>query len=108
LALFWNDLKPFKDALAYGAYLNFLDEELNKAYRLLMSKLPRSQQQALRDSQRKWLAFRDVEVQFIVGNWTGDRFGSSASISVGDYRSSLVKKLIIQLLHYVKTIFESI
>jgi uncharacterized protein YecT (DUF1311 family) len=89
-------------ALAYGSYLSFLDEELNKAYRLLMSKLPRSQQQALRDSQRMWLAFRDAEVQFIVGNWTRDRFGTSAYISVGDYRSSLVKERVIQLLHYAK------
>ncbi|MGD8909956.1 MAG: lysozyme inhibitor LprI family protein [Chromatiales bacterium] len=89
-------------ARAYGTYLNFLDKELNTAYGLLMSKLPSSQQQALRDSQRMWLAFRDAEFQFIVGNWTRDRFGTSAYISVGDYRSSLVKERIIQLLHYTK------
>jgi uncharacterized protein YecT (DUF1311 family) len=88
--------------LAYHAYLTFLDAELNRAYRVLMSKLGLQQQLALRNSQRGWLAFRDAEFQFIDANWSRDRFGSSALVSAEDYRCSLVRERVIQLLHYAK------
>ncbi len=88
--------------LAYHAYLTFLDEELNRAYRLLMSKLDRREQLALRNAQRGWLAFRDAEFQFIGGNWTRDRFGSSAVVSKGVYRCGLIRDPVIQLLYYAK------
>lgn len=41
------------------------DRELNLQYKRLMDVLPPEGQQALRESQRKWIAFRDAEFAFI-------------------------------------------
>lgn len=40
------------------------DRELNKYYQILMSKLPKKQQEALRSSQRLWLRNRDRSIEF--------------------------------------------
>lgn len=90
------------DILVYRKYQAFLDEELNRAYRLLMSKLDPPLRSELRDTQRRWIAFRDAEFIFINGNWTRDRFGSSANISRGAYRCTIIKDRVIQLLLYAK------
>lgn len=86
--------------IAYNDYLIFLDKELNAAYRLLMPKLQETQQEKLKNSQRKWLKFRDAEFEFINNNWTRYNFGSSAWMSRGDYRTAIVRERVIQLLHY--------
>ena len=91
-----------KILLAYGDYETFLDKELNTAYRLLMSKLPKSQQAELKASQQNWLKFRDAEFEFIKNNWTRNNFGSSAGLSRGAYRCSLIEARVLQLYHYVK------
>ena len=85
---------------AYNDYLIFLDKELNDAYRLLVPKLQKNQQEELKNSQKKWLKFRDAEFKFIVNNWTRDNFGSSAWISRGDYRTTIVRERVMQFLHY--------
>lgn len=41
------------------------DAELNRAYGELKKKLDASGQQALKDSQQKWLAFRDAELKTV-------------------------------------------
>lgn len=41
------------------------DDELNKQYRALLVKLSPADAAKLKDSQRKWLAFRDAEVSLI-------------------------------------------
>lgn len=87
---------------AYAAYENFLDQELNNTYQQLMAHLNADAQQALKDSQHKWLAYRDAEFDFIAGNWTAKNFGSASVISRGDYRTQLVKDRVIRLLHYLK------
>lgn len=48
----------------YGAYALW-DKELNITYKNLMSSLSPSEQQALRNSQRQWIAFRDAEFKAI-------------------------------------------
>jgi uncharacterized protein YecT (DUF1311 family) len=85
---------------AYNDYLIFLDKELNAAYGLLIPKLQKNHQEEIKNSQRKWLEFRDAEFKFIISNWTRDNFGSSAWISRGDYRTTIVKERVMQLLHY--------
>lgn len=87
-------------SVTYHDYLIFLDEELNAAYELLMEKLQKSQQEELRNSQRKWLKFRDAEFEFINNNWTRDSFSSSEWISLGDYRTTIVRERVMQLLQY--------
>lgn len=100
--------KPYKHVpgvillLAYDDYQILLDKELNKAYHILRSKLSKAQQSELKKSQMNWITFRDAEYELIQNNWTSNNFGSSAGISRGDYRSTIVKDRIIQLLHYLQ------
>jgi len=88
--------------LAYNDYQIFLDKELNKAYKLLMSKLAKPQQAELKQSQQKWITFRDAEFVLINHNWTRNNFGSSFALSRGAYRCSILEARILQLYHYVK------
>jgi len=88
--------------IAYDDYQILLDTELNKAYKLLRSKLSRAQQDELKQSQKNWIKFRDAEFELIRNNWTRDNFGSSAGRSRGAYRSSIVYGRVIQLLHYLQ------
>lgn len=87
---------------AHAAYEKFLDQELNAAYAQLMAQLNDKAQQNLRDSQRKWLKYRNAEFSFIAQNWTNENFGSSSVISRGDYRTSLIKDRVVTLLQYLK------
>lgn len=87
---------------AYAAYENFLDQELNAAYRQLMAHLGGEAQHALKNSQLKWLGYRDREFDFIARNWTTEKFGSSAVISRGDYRTRLLKDRVMLLLQYLR------
>lgn len=45
---------------AYDAW----DAELNRQYKSLMAKLNTQEQSALREAQRKWIAYRDAELEF--------------------------------------------
>lgn len=87
---------------AYAAYENFLDRELNAAYNQLMAHLSGETQHALKNSQLKWLGYRDREFDFIARNWTTEKFGSSTIISRGDYRTRLIKDRVMLLLHYLQ------
>ena len=87
---------------AYAAYENFLDQELNNAYTQLMTHLNDKTQQTLRDSQRKWLKYRNAEFSFITHNWTTKNFGSASVISRGDYRTKLIKDRVVTLFQYLK------
>lgn len=88
--------------VAYDNYRLFLDDELNKAYKLLRGKLPKVQQAELEKSQQNWIKFRDAEFEFIKHNWTRDNFGSSAGRSRGAYRCSIIENRVTQLLQYAK------
>lgn len=79
-----------------------LDVELNAAYDGLLSKLDAPGRRRLQASQRAWLAFRDAEFAFIDGTWNAENFGTSSAISRGDYRTTIVKNRIIELLWYRK------
>ncbi|PSJ18103.1 hypothetical protein C7H79_04405 [Nitrosomonas supralitoralis] len=87
---------------AYAAYEKFLDKELNTAYNQLMVHLNEDVQLVLRNSQLKWLSYRDKEFDFIARNWTAQKFGSSAVISRGGYRTKLIKDRTMILLQYLQ------
>lgn len=40
------------------------DKELNKYYKLLMGILGKEEKAKLKEAQRKWIAFRDAEIEF--------------------------------------------
>ncbi|NOY73433.1 MAG: DUF1311 domain-containing protein [Gammaproteobacteria bacterium] len=90
------------DLIAYDHYQQFLDDELNKAYRFVKSRLSTERQQELINSQRNWIKFRDAEFELIKNTWTRQNFGRSAGISRGSYRSTVIKNRVLQLLHYAK------
>lgn len=98
-----SEAQTTKDyAEAYQKYEIFLDNELNKSYRALTAELSADQTDSLQQSQRAWLKYRDKEFEFIAKNWTVENFGSSSTISRGDYRTSLLKERVITLLSYLK------
>lgn len=87
-------------ARAGQAYAGFLDTELNAAYLDLMSKLDSPTREALVESQRQWLRFRNAEHRFIEHHWTRERSGTSSSLSIADYSNAVVKDRVLQLLRY--------
>lgn len=112
VAQFQARAKPFEDRLdnesggvgastASGAYARFLDAELNKAYNGLLPRLDAGARQALVDSERQWLRYREAETRFIDRQWTTEHFGSSAALSRGLYRTDMVKQRVLQLLAYL-------
>jgi uncharacterized protein YecT (DUF1311 family) len=82
------------------AYSLFLDVELNAAYQALLAQLRGPARAALVESQLRWLRFRDAELVFIERQWTRERSGSSASLSVAGYGNAVVKERVLQLLRY--------
>lgn len=90
------------EAAAAQAYAQFLDDELNQVYQILMTRLDDEPRRALVRSQQRWLAFRDAETRFIVGNWTRLSFGTSASLSRAEYQASLVRQRVLSLLAYLQ------
>ena len=85
----------------YGELYDALDKELNIAYSSLMSKLNEEEKQLLKSSQRRWIKYRDAEYEFIATSITRDKFGSSAVISKGEYRTALLKARVTELLWYL-------
>lgn len=111
VAAFEQRAAPFEQALAATdggsaaaeagrAYAEFLDAELNSAYRALLALLQEPARGALVAAQRRWLQHRDAEQAFIAQQWTRERVGSSASLSSAGYRSALVRARVLQLLRY--------
>jgi uncharacterized protein YecT (DUF1311 family) len=89
-------------AQAYADYQRFLDAEMTKAYRELATKLAPAPRVMLTQSQRRWLAYRDAGFHFIDDNWTQAQFGTSATLSRGAYRCSIVKGRVTELIQYLK------
>lgn len=95
--------KTTQDSLkAYADYEQFLDKELNKVYKLLITKLGAEQQAKIKESQRNWIKYRDSEFDLITENWTAKNFGSSAVLSRGAYRTTIIRDRVILLLNYLK------
>jgi len=78
-----------------------LEKELDSALQKLTGELETYDKEQLQLSQRQWEKFRDGEFIFISNNFDNIRFGSSATLSRGAYRTSILKDRIIQLLKYL-------
>jgi uncharacterized protein YecT (DUF1311 family) len=85
--------------VAYTDYLNFLDKELNAVYKNLQAKLPADKQQQLKLSQVAWLKYRDLEFALIENTWTKADFGSSSSITRGQFKATIVRDRVVQLMY---------
>ncbi|PCJ21779.1 MAG: hypothetical protein COB04_02330 [Gammaproteobacteria bacterium] len=101
LAAIDNPKNKTRDFLvAYDDYLIFLNKELIMASETIKSKLPEQRKLELMTAQLHWIEYRDAEFELIKNTWTRKDFGSSSGISRGDYRTSIVKNRVLQLLHY--------
>lgn len=87
---------------AYASYQRFLEDQLTEVYDALAKRLDPKPGVMLAKSQRRWLAYRAAENGFIERNWTQDRFGTSAPLSRGAYRASIVKDRVTELIQYLK------
>ena len=82
----------------YGAY-SLWDKELNITYKNLMSSLAPSEQQALGNSQRQWIAFRDAEFKAIDALYKNKDGTMYIPMRVAD-RLDIVKTRVLQLQGY--------
>jgi len=90
-------------SVGYQTLEDALDKELNTAYQMLMQKLPESNKEGLRTSQKQWIKFRDAEFSFLSKNFNKDDFGSSYVISIGSYRNTIIQARVEELLWYLKS-----
>lgn len=95
--------KTTQDTLkAYAEYEQFLDKELNRSYRSVLTKLDSDRKEKLQGSQREWIKYRNAEFAFIAANWTNKDFGSSATLSRGAYRTTIVRDRVVISLNYLQ------
>lgn len=57
--------------LCANTEFNRADRELNSIYRKLLSSLDIEGQRKLKESQRAWLKFRDLNAGFVSDSWRG-------------------------------------
>ncbi|RUM59398.1 MAG: DUF1311 domain-containing protein [Persephonella sp.] len=82
------------------------DKRLNQVYRKLMSKLSPKQRKLLRESQRKWLQYRDKEFKFIENFYTGS--GSMARILIAFDKLEFLKNRVKELEQYLSIVEKSL
>ena len=68
-----------------------MDQRLNALYRSLLGKLNEEQKALLRDSQRKWLAFREAEAK-LASAVDPNAGGSLALIADDSFQFEMLKK----------------
>ena len=73
------------------------DQELKYYYKALMNRLNKDQQEFLRQSQRKWIAFRDAEFSFS-NNYYID--GTMWKIVDASTRANFIRSRTLQLKEY--------
>jgi uncharacterized protein YecT (DUF1311 family) len=78
---------------------------LNDTYQKLMQKIPAADRKLLRDSQRKWLAFKDSELKFMALH-IQRQGGSLSRVITVQRRVALIRNRVIELEAY-NFIFDS-
>jgi uncharacterized protein YecT (DUF1311 family) len=81
------------------------DAEMNKVYNRLMARLSPEQQNALRESQRAWLAFRDAEGK-AVSSIIASKDGTIWQLAATDQGMQLVRTRVLRLLSYEEDLNE--
>lgn len=75
------------------------DKEMNKYYKLLMDVLKDDEKTKLKDSQLKWVAFRDSEFDFS-GTMNYNLGGTMWLVANADKRADIVKARALELKDY--------
>jgi uncharacterized protein YecT (DUF1311 family) len=81
---------------AYGAW----DAALNEAYRSLIDSLAPAQKDALKASQRAWIAYRDAEQKFLQSLMNAPGVGSIVNITTNQAMVDMVKARVLLLRSY--------
>jgi uncharacterized protein YecT (DUF1311 family) len=81
------------------------DAEMNKVYDRLMARLSPEQQNALRESQRAWLTFRDAEGKAI-SSIIASKDGTMWQLAATDEGMQLVRSRVLRLLTYEQDLNE--
>ncbi|MCD4791683.1 MAG: DUF1311 domain-containing protein [Bacteroidales bacterium] len=84
------------------------DKLLNKYYKILLKKLNESDQEALKQSQRNWIKFRDSErnLNGIISKPEYSGGGTIQNIFVASEYFEITKNRVIELYHYISRFFE--
>jgi uncharacterized protein YecT (DUF1311 family) len=83
-----------------GAAYQSWDDALNEVYGELMDTLGEEQAAALRDAQRKWIAFRDADKAFGVTTMTADS-GTMLRVSLNFGAVDTIKARVLALRGYL-------
>jgi uncharacterized protein YecT (DUF1311 family) len=75
------------------------DAEMNKYYRLLLSKLSENTKVKIQISQRKWLEYRDAEFE-AQGNLYSEMEGTMWQVVSANRQLQIVKDRAIELMSY--------
>ena len=84
-----------------GRAITAWDKRLNEVYRAALAGLDAKSQGLLRDSQRRWVAFRDAEAAALAGPWIEGR-GSLARIAAMDAKLGAIRERVQELQVYVE------
>ena len=85
-----------------GKAIDQWDVELNKSYKKLMSILNNNQKVIVRDSQRQWIVYRDMQIKAINVMYNGE--WGTATLSRMSAIMGLTKDKAIELHGFVKNI----
>jgi|SRR5436190_18394784 len=77
--------------------------DLDNVYKELMGKLDAGQQKSLREAQRAWIKWRDVEAD-IIARLGGAVGGSSLRVDYANAQTKLIKERIAALRGYLKNL----
>lgn len=80
------------------------DKELNKYYDLLQNKLPKETFQALKESQKQWMIFRDKEFAFISKFYFELKEGTMWHIVAENRKKEIVKNRTLELKMYFENL----
>lgn len=79
------------------------DKLLNANYKALMKKLDKKSQEKLRNSQREWVKFRDLEFEFN-GNFYGGFDGTMYLVFPAGFRANFVRERALRLGAYLEQV----
>jgi len=92
----------------YREYQIVLEENVKVAYmRIMLRDADEQSKQLLKQSQQRWVKYRDREFAFIDHKWTRANFGSSYLLSRLGYKTSLLRRRLEQLFDYLASLSAS-
>ncbi len=85
----------------YNEATDMWDRELNKVYKNLMKNLKPNERKLLRESQRRWIKYRDKEFEFLntfpFVNNNRYKYGTMSFIMVAAQKMQVVKDRVLEL-----------